>query len=512
MQIPAIKCWTCSGAVAIIIALCSGCETGYKWRPREIVKDIPTPQLAQSVTTSKPAPDNLVFSLPGGIPLEMVGIGEGTFVMGVPLPESGNVDKTLRGNSEIGHKVTLTNPYWIGKYEVTQEQYESLMGHHSFTNIGPRLPADSLSWHDARAFTDKLNEVLSEELPEGYLFDLPTEAQWEYACKAGTITTFNNGKGCELEPKMLAGMRCMEFCEVSPSLDEVGWYGANAGGTTHEVGQKKPNAWGLYDMHGNVFEWCLDCYDRFYGSPEVPDQFKMPSHLLNFIDPAVLNQNTVSLWSERQRGYRIIKGGGYKQAPDKSTSYSRMGMNPNAAKFGMRVALVKYSLPAVDSSDNTVYGLDPTIQQLAINIKRMNDTHVTIRRLEMLQTALQVAEGVTDVAIQAYFDRKEQKRVAKSGIGGESSTGFGTIKGPNSLSYDFNHKNGQTARYSLYVGGKNVSANASWSSAGTSLDVSSSGRAMARNPPVDRGRTFKTGIKAVYNGKTYTKTITILKR
>ena len=131
----------------------------------------------------------------------------------------------------------------------------------------PDLPVEQVTWNDAMAFCEKLTEIekAAGRLPVGYEYTLPTEAQWEYACRAGTTTALNSGKNLSDEEK----------CS---NLGKVGWYehnsrravGAIITEATHPVGQKKPNAWGLYDMHGNVWEWCLDWYG-FYPTSSVTD-------------------------------------------------------------------------------------------------------------------------------------------------------------------------------------------------------------------------------------------------
>ena len=145
--------------------------------------------------------------------------------------------------------MTLTKGYWMGKYEVTQAQYEAIIGTNPSNFKGANLPVEMVSWDDAMEFCAVLTviEKVKGRLPEGYEYTLPTEAQWEYACRAGTTTALNSGKN-------LSGWN------ACPEMDEVGWYDYNSDDKTHPVGQKKPNAWELYDMHGNVREWCLDWY------------------------------------------------------------------------------------------------------------------------------------------------------------------------------------------------------------------------------------------------------------
>ncbi len=202
--------------------------------------------------------DVKTITLPGGEPLEMVWIAPGTFTMGSPSSESGRFD------NETQHRVTLTKGYWLGKYEVTQGQWQAVMGNNpSYFKKGrviethifsadeidnedkSRHPVEQVSWNDAQEYCRKLTERerAAGRLPAGYEYSLPTEAQWEFACRAGTTGPYA-GNG---------------------TLSSMGWYDDNSGGTTHPVGQKRANAWGLYDMHGNVWEWCHDWYGSYPG-------------------------------------------------------------------------------------------------------------------------------------------------------------------------------------------------------------------------------------------------------
>ena len=176
---------------------------------------------------------DFMISLGDKVDLEMVGIKPGTFMMGSPVNEEGRFD------GEVLHKVTLTKGYWLGRYEVTQAQYKAVTGTNPSKFRGDNNPVETVSWNDAMEFCKKLTEIekAAGRLPEGYEYTLPTEAQWEYACRAGTTGKYN-----------------IEGAEMY----DLAWYGDNGGRKTHPVGQKLPNAWGLYDIHGNVWEWCLD--------------------------------------------------------------------------------------------------------------------------------------------------------------------------------------------------------------------------------------------------------------
>ncbi|MBO7524844.1 MAG: formylglycine-generating enzyme family protein, partial [Verrucomicrobia bacterium] len=192
------------------------------------------------------AGQEITIPLAEGVELEIVEIKAGTFIMGSPEDEPG------RQSNEVQHQVTLTQDYWMGKYEVTQAQYEAIMGTNPSDFKGADRPVEMVSWNDAMEFCKKLTEIekAAGRLPGGYEYTLPTEAQWEYACRAGTTTALNSGKN-------------LSDTKQCPEMDEVGWYGYNSDKTTHPVGEKKPNAWGLYDMHGNVYEWCLERYGNY---------------------------------------------------------------------------------------------------------------------------------------------------------------------------------------------------------------------------------------------------------
>ena len=186
---------------------------------------------------------NYTIPLAKRVKLEMVWIQPGTFIVG------------NRGN-ECGrnlYEVNFSKGFWLGKYEVTQAQYMAVMGENpaadSTYGVGENYPVYYVSWEDASDFCDKLTEIekTAGKLPEGYKYTLPSTMQWEYACHAGTTTDYNNGSNAPAKE---------QFSDEScPHLEEIAWYYCNSKKSTHPVGQKKPNAWGLYDMHGNVAEW-----------------------------------------------------------------------------------------------------------------------------------------------------------------------------------------------------------------------------------------------------------------
>jgi formylglycine-generating enzyme required for sulfatase activity len=187
----------------------------------------------EKATTPGPA-EGQPWTVPD-LGLELVPIQPGTFDMGSPPEEPG------RQSNEDQHAVALTKPFWIGTYEVTQEEFEKIMGSNPSQFKAPRRPVEQVNWEDASLFCYKLTEREKKagRLPAVYEYRLPTEAEWEYCCRAGSKSAY-----------------C--FGGDAGSLGMYGWYDGNAGRTTHEVGQRKPNQWGICDMHGNVWEWCFD--------------------------------------------------------------------------------------------------------------------------------------------------------------------------------------------------------------------------------------------------------------
>ena len=204
----------------------------------------------------------------GGI--EMVWCPPGTFLMGSPEGEE------ERGEDETQHEVTLTRGFWLAKTECTQGQWESVMGSNPSEFSGSKnLPVETVSWEDCQGWLVKMNE--RHPLPEGWKWAMPTEAQWEYACRAGTETAFAFGNSLGSEQANFHGNYPYGGAATGPFLEK-----------TADVGSYLPNRWGLFDMHGNVWEWCAD----WYG-----EDFYRDGHR----DPA----------GPTSGSYRVFRGGGW---------------------------------------------------------------------------------------------------------------------------------------------------------------------------------------------------------
>ncbi len=207
--------------------------------------------LAAGIPEGRAQPQEIAVELPGGAVLEMIWVPPGTFVMGAPLEEA-----NLQKYEYPPHQVTITEGGYLGKYELTQEQWFSVMGTRPWEGLSyiieqPDAPATYVSWDDGQEFLQKLNEAEGKQV-----YRLPTEAEWEYACRAGTNTPWSFGNQDSL-------------------IVEYAWSHSNTWpfeAWSHPVGQKLPNPWGFYDMHGNAWEWVQD----WYGSYEYAGGFIDP--------------------------------------------------------------------------------------------------------------------------------------------------------------------------------------------------------------------------------------------
>ncbi len=201
----------------------------------------------------------------------------------------------------IKNLVTVSRDFWIGKYEVTQGEYAAMMGKNPSHFAGnPAWPVEKVSHLDASAYCSNLTqrEFQAGRLPAGYEYRLPSEAEWEYACRAGTTNFYS-------------------FGQTPQEAGQYAWTSENSEGKPHPVGQKRPNPWGLYDMHGNVWEWCSDWYTN-YPAADLTDPSGPPSGK-----------------------FKVFRGGGWNNEIQFARSANRFMMSPsNGIHFvGFRVAL-----------------------------------------------------------------------------------------------------------------------------------------------------------------------------
>ncbi|MFA4987930.1 MAG: formylglycine-generating enzyme family protein, partial [Candidatus Brocadiia bacterium] len=264
-------------------------------------------------------PVETAIDVGGGVKLELVLIPPGDFVMGASeSPEevsrkrrdaSDDTNEFIRGwckNEHPQHNVRITKAFYMGKFEVTQKQWERVMGNNPSDFRGDQNPVECVSWKDCQQFLRKLNEIVRGQ----GTFELPTEAQWEYACRAGTATPFYTGETISSDQANYRG-------------DLV--YGNGAKGQfrqkTMAVGSFKPNAFGLYDMHGNVWELCQDRYGEDYYEQSPKDNPTGPS----------------------TGESRVVRGGGWDCAPSAVRSVHRNYTAPDGPErndCGFRIILV----------------------------------------------------------------------------------------------------------------------------------------------------------------------------
>jgi formylglycine-generating enzyme required for sulfatase activity len=231
----------------------------------------PSPRTSSSPSVRFTKPTPFTENLPKGITLKMVNLPAGKFLMGSPDSDPDALDY------EKPQHLVQVNSFAIGKYPLTQAQYEAVMGTNpsNFAN-NPQNPVENVSWDDAQAFCKKLSQIT------GKTYRLPTEAEWEYACRAGTTTRYY-------------------FGDDANQLGDYAWYNGNSQDTTHPVGQKKPNAWGLYDMSGNVWEWCEDNWHNSYKNAPSDG----------------------SAWLTNDNNLKLLRGGSWVNPPANCRSASR---------------------------------------------------------------------------------------------------------------------------------------------------------------------------------------------
>jgi formylglycine-generating enzyme required for sulfatase activity len=225
------------------------------------------------------------------------------------------IRKAAWRDEEPSHTVRITQPFWLGETPVTQEQFDiwkraEKVEHEYWIDDQPRNPADSVSWRNAIAYCSWLANTKRKQLPRGFpLVCLPTEAEWEYACRAGTNTVYHTGDG-------------------EDDLADAGWFRENREGLTHLVGRKKANSFGLYDMHGNVSEWCQDeWYPEAYQKRE--DGVRDPGSVKRLNEwraglPTMLDPSQP----------RVVRGGYWFHAPSFCRS-ARRGWSEPFSSFGL---------------------------------------------------------------------------------------------------------------------------------------------------------------------------------
>ena len=265
------------------------------------------PRTADS-RAAAPVPPAVALDLGGGVKLDLVLVRAGSFVMG----------KDSDRDAKPAHMVTIAKPYYLGACEVSQEQWTAVMGaaHARTTTKDARLPVDTVEWWEAHALYAKLTAKFV-----GKTFRLPTEAEWEYACRAGGTTTYGHG-------------------DDAAGLADYAWYRRDGDPTpnpkvkgvadTHPVGGKKANAWGLHDMHGNVWAWCQTGWKGYPYAADDGREALLPRKPDAPTDPRAL------------AGARVLRGGSWHHGAKAATSYSRAASNPADHRYyyGCRVAMV----------------------------------------------------------------------------------------------------------------------------------------------------------------------------
>ena len=302
---------------------CPYCGLEINSEKKEEEKKSPSAYIVSN-TTDPAFPSNSILTINAfNINFELIKCPAGKFLMGSPIDEIG------RFKNETQHEVFINKDFYIGKYPITQAQYIALIDYNPSEIKSPNNPVQSVDWDHAKEFCYRLNKATQNIRPAGYLFDLPTEAQWEYACRANTNTSLNNGNNLSkfISESLRRGVNSNLYYSYKPScpyLDEVGWYDFNSEKKTHPVGKKKPNNWGIYDMHGNVLEWCRDYYWENY----LPEN----------ADP----DTTINPNEKKYAWNKVCRGGSYDKEPRYCRSaYRHYTCAGTGASYGFRIALVQ---------------------------------------------------------------------------------------------------------------------------------------------------------------------------
>ena len=267
-------------------------QAGEGLRKLGVLQELLVVELSEDATPTihlLPTPETRIMKLPKDIELVMVPIPGGTFWMGAPLGEG--------YDSELPqHEVTVAE-FWMGQFPVTQAQYEAVMDYNpsTFPTNGSNRPVETVSWDDAVGFCQSLSELTDQE------FRLPSEAEWEYACRAGTTTPFYFGETITTDYANYRGTDWNYGGTVYPGAYGQGPKGIFREQTT-EVGSFPPNAFGLYDLHGNVWEWCQDdWHDNYQDAP-----------------------NDGSAWVLSKSSYKVLRGGSWDLNPNYCRSAFRL--------------------------------------------------------------------------------------------------------------------------------------------------------------------------------------------
>ena len=270
------------------------------------------------MTLMSAIPARCVIPLPGGVEMAFRLLPAGEFLMG---------SRGYEAAEEPVHRVIIAEPFWMAETPVTQAQFAVWtkakgIGHQNRFAGHPDHPAENMDWHQSVVFAEWLSRTCAASLPPGYpCATLPSEAQWEYACRAGTPTEYHTGDG-------------------EPALMEAGWFGEDwEKGSTHPVRQKIPNAFHLFDMHGNVWEWCADVWDaRAYRKRPSPWQAKVWDLTVAGDDAEYLGDSDRS----SNNPDRVMRGGSWCHSAWGCRSAFRFGWGPGDrfGYLGFRMALV----------------------------------------------------------------------------------------------------------------------------------------------------------------------------